>query len=93
MLAVKDPESGIANDIYKNVFYKETNSKLEKLIATLPPVRRKIFEMSRFKEMSHKEISEKLSIAPKTVENHINLALKYIKTFFWIWLLYMGIIW
>lgn len=86
----KDREAEAVNDIYKNVFYKETNSRLEKLVASLPPVRRKIFEMSRYREMSHKEISEQLSIAPKTVENHINLALKYIKTFFWVCLLFIG---
>lgn len=74
----------VQNDTYKQVYYKETIYKIKRLIDSLPPIRRKVFEMSRYKNMTNKEISEKLSIAPKTVENHINLALKYIKTYFWI---------
>lgn len=45
----------------------------------LPDRRREVFEMSRFDQLSHKEISEKLNISPKTVENHINHALKTIR--------------
>ncbi|GAB3354317.1 RNA polymerase sigma-70 factor [Arachidicoccus ginsenosidivorans] len=64
------------------LFLKETQQKLNNLIESLPPTRREVFRMSRFEEMSHKEIANKLSISPKTVENHINLALKYIRPFF-----------
>lgn len=64
------------------LFLKETQQKLEILIESLPPMRREVFKLSRFEEMSHKEIAGRLSISTKTVENHINLALKYIRPFF-----------
>jgi RNA polymerase sigma-70 factor (ECF subfamily) len=64
------------------LFLKETQEKLNHLIECLPPTRREVFCMSRFDELSHKEIAQRLAISPKTVENHINLALKYIRPFF-----------
>ncbi|MEO6819501.1 MAG: sigma-70 family RNA polymerase sigma factor [Ginsengibacter sp.] len=72
----------VGNNALPNLFLHETKLKLNQLITHLPPIRRKVFEMSRFQDMSHKEISEVLNIAPKTVENHIYLALKYIRPFF-----------
>ncbi|WP_447641363.1 MULTISPECIES: sigma-70 family RNA polymerase sigma factor [Chitinophagaceae] len=71
-----------AVDTYLQIHHKETSSKLVRIIASLPPVRKRVFEMSRFQEMSYQEISQVLNISTKTVENHIHLALKYIKTFF-----------
>lgn len=35
--------------------------------------------MSRVYELSHKEIAELMDITPKTVENQIGLALKFLK--------------
>ncbi|MBS1933820.1 MAG: sigma-70 family RNA polymerase sigma factor [Bacteroidetes bacterium] len=48
-------------------------------IETMPPVQQKVFKYSRFKELSHKEISSELSISPKTIETHITRAIKHIK--------------
>lgn len=70
------------NEIINKLELKETHNKLERLVNSLPPVRKQVFELSRFNNLTHREISEKLSIAPKTVENHINLALKFLRTFF-----------
>lgn len=53
--------------------------EIKKQTEKLPDRRREIFEMSRFDQLSHKEISDKLNISPKTVENHINNALKTIR--------------
>lgn len=72
----------VFNNALPNLFLNETILKLKHLVAQLPPIRRRVFEMSRFDEMSHKEISMVLNITPKTVENHISLALKYIRPFF-----------
>lgn len=71
-----------STEVLPVLFLKETQQKLDLLIESLPPTRRKVFRLSRFEEMSHKEIACKLSISTKTVENHINLALKYIRPFF-----------
>ena len=45
----------------------------------MPPQRKKIFELSRYKGVSNDEIATSLNISKKTVENHLNAALKEIK--------------
>lgn len=72
----------INSEVVDLMDYKETASKLKTMVESLPPMRRKVFEMSRFEAMTHREISEELNITPKTVENHINLALKYMRKSF-----------
>ena len=64
------------------VSYNDTMRKLELLIKQMPPVRQRVFRLSRLNCYSYHEIAQMLSISPKTVENHINLALKFIKPFF-----------
>jgi len=71
-----------SEEVLPKLFLKETQRKLENLIDAMPPIRRKVFRMSRFDEMTHREISEKLKISPKTVENHISSAIKFIRPFF-----------
>jgi len=59
-----------------------------KAVSEMPEKRREVFILSRLHGMSHKEIAEKLNVSAKTVENHINFALrelrkiKYIIVFF-----------
>ena len=40
---------------------------------------RKVFLLSRYEEMSHKEIAEFLGISPNTVDNHIKKALAILR--------------
>ncbi|MBE9600794.1 RNA polymerase sigma factor [Pedobacter sp. MC2016-24] len=54
----------------------ETNQQLEVALSLLPPTRKKVFILNRLQGYSYKEISEQLSISPRTVEKHISLALK-----------------
>lgn len=61
--------------------YKEIQSQLNYLIGQMPTMRKKVFVMSRFENLSHKEISNRLSISTKTVENHITLALRFLRKF------------
>lgn len=55
---------------------KELAEVIREAAMTLPERCRIIFLMSRFEELSHKEIAQKLEISPKTVENQITYALK-----------------
>jgi len=53
---------------------------LEQLtISRMPPQRRKVYEMSRIEGLSNDEISASLCVTKKTVENHLNLALKELR--------------
>lgn len=48
-------------------------------VNNMPPRRRKIFEMSRFKELKNIEIANQINISKKTVEVQLSLALKEIR--------------
>ena len=45
----------------------------------MPERRREVFELSRYSNLSYKEIAEVLEISVKTVENHLIAALRYLK--------------
>ena len=45
----------------------------------MPEQRKKIFMMSRFQNIKNDEIAQNLNITKKTVENHLNMALKQIR--------------
>lgn len=52
---------------------------IDKELASLPVRMRLVFEMSRKKQMSHKEIAGELGITEKTVKNQINGTLKVLR--------------
>ena len=61
-------------------FYaKELEEKIRQGVRSLPAKCRDIFYMSRYEDLSHKEIAEKLNISVRTVENHIGIALEKLR--------------
>jgi RNA polymerase sigma-70 factor (family 1) len=52
---------------------------IDKELATLPERMRLVFELSRKRQMSHKEIAQELGITEKTVKNQINGTLKVLR--------------
>lgn len=64
-----------ADDYYA----KQLESILTDVINQLPEKRKQIFILSRYSNLSHKQIANKLSISSKTVENQITLVLKKIR--------------
>ena len=48
-------------------------------IEDMPDRRREAFMLSRYEKLSHEEISILMDLAPKTVNNHIVLALQYLR--------------
>ncbi|WP_207632714.1 RNA polymerase sigma-70 factor [Foetidibacter luteolus] len=60
---------------------KDLNRQVEKVIAGLPEKCRQVYRLSREAHLSHKEIAEKLSISPKTVENQLTIALHRLRVF------------
>ncbi|MGV8134019.1 MAG: RNA polymerase sigma-70 factor [Mangrovibacterium sp.] len=64
-------------------FYLDTEefrSVLNAAIEDLPPKCKEIFLLCKVKNLSHREIAEKLNISAKTVENQITIALKKLRT-------------
>ena len=58
-------------------------ASLEKVVGTaveqLPPKRQMVFKLSRLEGLSNDEIAERMKIEKKTVENHLNLALRHLR--------------
>jgi len=61
------------------IIYKEQLENVLSVIEELPSQSRQVFKLSRLGDLSHKDISQQLSISPKTVEGHISRALKTIR--------------
>lgn len=57
----------------------ELEAQIENAVSSLPEKCQEVFRLSRFEELSYKEISEKLNISVKTVENHIVKALRIMR--------------
>ncbi|WP_077919032.1 MULTISPECIES: RNA polymerase sigma-70 factor [Spirosoma] len=58
----------------------ELSTRLQQAMGRLPEQCRRAFELSRFDELSYREIADRLGIATKTVENQIGKALRILRT-------------
>lgn len=58
---------------------KETQAEFNVILNSLPPQRKKAFELSRQYDLSYEEIAREMGIAPRTVEKHLSAALKTIR--------------
>jgi RNA polymerase sigma-70 factor (family 1) len=65
--------------VSQTIMKNELEQKIEEAIKKLPEQCRLIFRMSRFEELKYNEIAEKLELSPKTVENQIGKALKFLR--------------
>lgn len=68
-------DAAFQNSIIDSYSNKELSIEIEKAIEGLPEKCREIFTLSRFHQLTYKQIAEKLSVSPKTVENQIGIAL------------------
>ncbi len=49
------------------------------LLEEMPPMRRKVFEMSKLDYYSTKEIAEQLNLSVSTIETHLQLGLRFMR--------------
>ncbi|MBB4038179.1 RNA polymerase sigma-70 factor (ECF subfamily) [Dysgonomonas hofstadii] len=63
----------------EEIFAKEIRLLIDLTVTKMPDQRRRIYNMSRVEGLKNDEIAEKLHISKKTVENHLNMALKEIR--------------
>ena len=61
--------------IEEELYAKELSLLIDIAIEQMPEQRRRIFKMSRKEGLSNEEISQRLEINKRTVENHITQAL------------------
>jgi RNA polymerase sigma-70 factor (family 1) len=72
-------QSEFRPDPLQSMEENELKKKVNVLVRQMPNMQKKVFEMSRFEEKSHREIALALSISIKTVETHISRALKFLR--------------
>lgn len=76
-LPVPDPAAASTPE---EVFDAEVlGTHLRRWIDALPPRRREAFQLSRFEGLSHQEIAQVMNLTPRTVTNHIMLALQHLR--------------
>lgn len=67
------------NSVLEQLSAKDLSNAIEREIQNLPCKMREIFELSRKKFRTHKEIAEELQISDKTVKKQINNAIKILR--------------
>jgi RNA polymerase sigma-70 factor, ECF subfamily len=90
-------DSAFSDSATSQYFMEENELRviIESAINKLPEKSRQIYLMAREENLSHKEIAAQLGLTPKTVENHVGIALRklreslspYYKQIFMGWLL------
>ena len=58
----------------------DLKSRILKSINSLPPIRKQVFLLNRNEGFSNKQIAERLAISTRTVEKHMSLALRQLKS-------------
>ncbi|HBL74790.1 MAG: hypothetical protein A2W90_08085 [Bacteroidetes bacterium GWF2_42_66] len=58
---------------------EELRQIIDRAIESLPPKSRMIYQMAWEENLSQKEIAQKLGLSPKTVENHVGIALRKLR--------------
>lgn len=80
ILALAPPIAMRHQDVEDLVLKKDLHEQASRAIDALPPKCRSVFKLSRYQNLSYKEISEALGITVKTVENHMGNALSKLRT-------------
>lgn len=73
------PSAYEASDGEDLLIHKELKDHVTEAINALPPRCKTIFQLSRFEQLSYREISERLDISIKTVEHQMGKALKLLR--------------
>jgi len=70
---------GQAPEIEAEIFSRELQSEIDKIVETLPPKMQQVFLLSRREHLSYKEIAERLSISEETVRKQIHNSLRILR--------------
>jgi RNA polymerase sigma-70 factor (ECF subfamily) len=69
----------IIESVDGTLIYHELLQIASHTIENLPPRRKTVYKLSKQEGMKIKEIASKMNISPRTAENHLAKALKYLK--------------
>ncbi|HMI04884.1 MAG TPA: RNA polymerase sigma-70 factor [Pedobacter sp.] len=77
--SIADANHGTTDNLARE---RQLSAIIEKEIESLPPKMREVFKMSRYDQLSHKEIAEILNIGEDSVRSHVKNALKILRVKF-----------
>ncbi len=63
----------------QHIYARETEEHINQIITALSPQCRKAFSLSRFENLSYKEIADRMQLSVHTVEKHIAKALQILR--------------
>lgn len=64
----------------ESLYFRQLATELDNAISALPGRRKQIFKMSRLDHLPNEEIASRLGLSVRTVEKHIELALKNLRS-------------
>lgn len=67
------------NDVLEQVITDDITKHIKDCVRKLPPKCAEAFELCYFKELSHKEIAERMQISHRTVEGHVRQAVSVLR--------------
>lgn len=72
-------EAAYESSALQNMEAAETEKRIRKALNDLPERCRTVFHLCRFEDLKYKEVSEKLNLPVKTVENEMGKALRLLR--------------
>ncbi|MDP2891062.1 MAG: RNA polymerase sigma-70 factor [Bacteroidota bacterium] len=78
-LRLSENFEALSDPILDNIFAREVQSEVNRVVTSLPEQCRKVFTLSRSNGLKNKEISAMLNLSEKTIESHLTKALKTIR--------------
>lgn len=69
----------LAPDVERQLLHSELEDEIRAAIDKLPPRCKTVFQLSRFEEMTYREIADEMEISIKTVENQMGKALRVLR--------------
>lgn len=75
------PEGPALDRTEHHVEFLEAQARILRIVEQMPPQRQEIFKMSRFRQLSSEEIASEMGLSVRTVEKHIQLALKDLRKY------------
>jgi RNA polymerase sigma-70 factor (family 1) len=71
---------GRENMVEENIYYEELEARAKLLIGKLPLVQQQVFRLNKLEGLSTQEIAVRMNLSKRTIEHHIYLATKTVKS-------------